>query len=140
MAETLGGSSKTTQLKRLVAQERTLLQEKSALELMLKNIQALRTKLKVEQLQLSSCLQAELGSSETFVEVPVESLPSNFVEEEKNIAVNKPLLDLKTDHFQRMFLGEMNHGEEEEDDDSDNDAIGCVEELMEEHELGFEDF
>ncbi|XP_034247130.1 uncharacterized protein LOC117648623 [Thrips palmi] len=143
MAETLGGSSKSLQLKRLIAQQRTLLQEKAALEQMLKNVQALRNKLKVEQIQLSSSLQAELGGSETYVEVPAESITvktQDIVEEEKHITSNKPILDLKTDHFQRMFLGGTDNGEEEEDDDDSDDAIGCVQELMDEHELGFDDF
>lgn len=39
-----------------------------------------------------------------------------------------------------MFLGGTEHDEEEEDDDDSDDAMGCVEELMDEHELGFEEF
>lgn len=61
----------------------------------------------MEQIQLSSCLEDELRDSGTYVEVPAESFPvkmPSIVEEEKHIAVNKPLLDLKTDHFQRMCL------------------------------------
>ncbi|KAJ1530296.1 hypothetical protein ONE63_005216 [Megalurothrips usitatus] len=102
MAEKVPASLKGNKLRRLVAEERRLLLEKSALEEMLKNVQALRTKLKVEQIQLGSNLQAELG--ESYVEVPLQALPVpepvNMEQEERNIAVNKPTLDLGVNNFQ----------------------------------------
>lgn len=39
-----------------------------------------------------------------------------------------------------MFLGGNDNCEEDDEDDDSDDAMGCVQELMDEHELGFEDF
>lgn len=47
MAQNVPCSRSAVRLRRLIAEERRLLQEKTALEIMLKNVQALRTKLKV---------------------------------------------------------------------------------------------
>lgn len=125
MAEKVPASLKGNKLRRLVAEERRLLLEKSALEEMLKNVQALRTKLKVEQIQLGSNLQAELG--ESYVEVPLQALPVpepvNMEQEERNIAVNKPTLDLGVNNFQNMFYDDI------EEDDDDSDGAGCVQEV-----------
>lgn len=137
MAEKVPASLKGNKLRRLVAEERRLLLEKSALEEMLKNVQALRTKLKVEQIQLGSNLQAELG--ESYVEVPLQALPVpepvNMEQEERNIAVNKPTLDLGVNNFQNMFYDDI------EEDDDDSDGAGCVQEVdAGENEIDFDDF
>ncbi|KAK3912293.1 Collagen alpha-1(XX) chain [Frankliniella fusca] len=150
MAEKNASSCRALKLRRMVAEERRLLKEKLALEQMLKNIQCLRTKLKasltflVEQIQLSSHLQEELGTQ--YVEVPVKSVPldpasPNIEEEEANLQNNKPSLNLSISDFPGMFPGRDDDVEELEDDSEEE--IGCANEVLEnfnETELNFDDF
>ncbi|XP_026278611.1 uncharacterized protein LOC113206654 [Frankliniella occidentalis] len=145
MTEKVTCSSRVGKLRRLVAEERRLLQEKASLELMLKNVQQLRNKLKVEQIQLSSNLQVELGGD--YIEVPVKSLPLSpdpldMEEEEDNVLNNKPSLNLNVNDLPRMFFGMDDDAEENEEEDSEEE-IGCANEVLgnfNETEINFDDF